>query len=266
MASKIAFANLKGGTGKTTLCINVAAQLALHNSKKVLVVDFDPQANATSGLGIDSQSLTHSIYDAVLTQCEGYDGVPITQIILETEIENLHLAPSELDFSAAALVMQGAKDRAGILARILEPVQQFYDYILIDLPSDIGLFTLNGLYAADRIVVPIDLSIFALEGFENLKIYCSDLEKKLGKAGAQFTIVLNRSVKPRVSAKKAKTPSPSQEIETAIKAMSYPLFTVPDSVIVYRAQQAGVPVAKFSPKSGLDNAFGAIANYLALSH
>lgn len=264
MAETIAFANLKGGTGKTTLCINIAAHLALHDSSvKVLVIDFDPQASVTSGLGIDSKSLENSIYDVVLSQCEGYDGVPMTQVILETEIENLHLAPSEVDLSAAVWVMQHATDRVGILHRVLEPIQQFYDYILIDLPSDIGLFTLNGLYVADQIVVPLDPSVFALEAFENLKIYCSDLKKSLNQATADFIIVLNRYVKGKTSANKAKMLSPSQEIEAASKLMPYSLFIVPESVVVYRAQQAGIPVAKLSPKSVLDNAFRAIATHLS---
>ncbi|MEM9487015.1 MAG: AAA family ATPase [Cyanobacteria bacterium P01_F01_bin.116] len=264
MSSVITFANLKGGTGKTTLCINVAAHLAKNH--QVLVVDFDPQANATSGLGIDSKQLECSIYDAVLSQCQGYDDVPITQIIVETEVENLHLATSELDFSAAAVVMQTAQDNLDILTRVLEPIQQFYDYILIDLPSGMGMFVLNGLRVADQIVVPLDLSVFSLESFENLKIYCSDLEQAMGIAMAPFTIVLNRYVKARTSAKKTSTRGPSQEIESAVKAMSYDLFTVPDSVIVYRAQQAGIPVRDYSPKSSIDNAFGAIANYLSLSN
>ncbi|NET37279.1 MAG: AAA family ATPase [Cyanothece sp. SIO1E1] len=145
MTKTIAFANLKGGTGKTTICINTAAHLAKISSGRVLVVDFDPQANATSGLGIEGKTLKYSMYDAVLNQCEGYEGVPITQIILATDVENLHLAPSELDLGVAAMLLQPAQDRTNILNRILAPVKQFYDYILIDLPSDTGLFILNGL-------------------------------------------------------------------------------------------------------------------------
>src|SRR5436309_949103 len=92
-AQCIAFANHKGGTGKTTSCLSIAGYLAKSGSK-VLVVDFDPQANATSGLGIDKKTLHYSMYDAVLDQCDGHKGVPITHVIVETDVKNLHLAPS----------------------------------------------------------------------------------------------------------------------------------------------------------------------------
>ena len=99
-AQCIAFANHKGGTGKTTSCLSIAGYLAKSGSK-VLVVDFDPQANATSGLGIDKSSLRHSMYDAVLDQCDGREGVAISHVIVETDIINLHLAPSEFDLAVA---------------------------------------------------------------------------------------------------------------------------------------------------------------------
>ncbi len=100
VAECVVFANCKGGTGKTTSCLSIAGYLAKSGSK-VLVVDFDPQANATSGLGIETLTLKYSMYDAVLDQCDGYEGVPITQVILETDVENLHIAPSELDLAVA---------------------------------------------------------------------------------------------------------------------------------------------------------------------
>src|SRR5882757_3789367 len=99
-AQCIAFANHKGGTGKTTSCLSIAGYLAKSGSK-VLVVDFDPQANATSGLGIDKTKLAHSMYDAVLDLIDGYQGVPLTQVIVETDIPNLHLAPAEFDLAVA---------------------------------------------------------------------------------------------------------------------------------------------------------------------
>lgn len=97
-AECIVFANHKGGTGKTTSCLSIAGYLA-RSSRNVLVVGFDPQANATSGLGIDTMAVKNSIYDAVLDQCNSHEGVPITQAILETDVENLHVVPSELDLA-----------------------------------------------------------------------------------------------------------------------------------------------------------------------
>lgn len=107
-------ANHKGGTGKTTSCLSIAGCFA-KSSNKVLVVDFDPQANATSALGIDMMSLQHSIYVAVLEQCGGYEGVSITWVILETGLESLDVAPGKLDLAVAEVLVQHAKDRAGIL-------------------------------------------------------------------------------------------------------------------------------------------------------
>ena len=118
-AQCIVFANHKGGTGKTTTCLSIAGCLA-GSGYKVLVVDFDPQASATSGLGIDGMSLRASMYDAVLDQCEGQEGVPITQVILETDMENIHIAPSELDLGVAEILMQRSRNRTSILHRIME--------------------------------------------------------------------------------------------------------------------------------------------------
>ncbi len=264
MTKTIAFVNLKGGSGKTTLCINIAGYLAKKQDKsKVLVVDFDPQANATSALGIEGKTLEKSIYDAVLRQCESNLGASITQIILETEVKNLHLAPSELDLAAASILMQNTKNRVEILSRILEPIKKFYDYILIDSPSDTGLFILNSLRAADRLVVPIDSSIFSLEALENLKIYCRDIEEMTGHYIEQFTIVLNRYIKSGSKAKKSSKPGASEEIQSTVKAMSHTLFVVPDSLLVYRSQQEGLPISDYAPTSALGKAYGEIANYLA---
>lgn len=261
MTKTIAFANLKGGTGKTTLCVNIAGYLVKRNEGKVLVVDFDPQANATSGLGIDSNSLENSIYNVILNQCDGYTGVPIAKIILQTEVENLHLAPAELNLAALSMILQNVSDRVSVLHRILEPIKQYYDYILIDVPSDSGLFILNSLRAADQVVVPLDSSIFALEALENLKKYCQDIEQMTSYAITNLTIILNRYIKSRT--KKSNKPSASEAIEAQIKAMSYPLFTVPDSVLVYQAQYEGLPIANYAPTSQLGKAYAAIADYLA---
>ncbi len=257
----IAFANIKGGTGKTTLCVNIAGYLTKTHEAKVLVVDFDPQGNATSGLGIDGNSLENSIYNAILNQCDGYVGVPITKIILQTEVENLHLAPSELNLAALSMILQNVPNRVTILHQSLESIKEYYDYILIDVASDSGLFMLNSLYAADQVVVPLDLSIFALEALENLKIYCHDIEQMTDRVIGKLIIILNRYIKPRT--KKSNKLSVSEEIEAQIKAMSYPLFTVPESVLVYQAQYEGLPISHYAPTSRLGKAYHAIANYLA---
>lgn len=259
----IAFANFKGGTGKTTTCINVAGALATQQDQsKILVVDFDPQANATSGLGVDGTTLEYSIYDAVLDQCEGYTGVPITKIIVETGVENLHLAPSELDLSAVPMVMLPTKDRVGILNRLLEPIKSFYDYILLDVPSDSGLFMLNTLRAAQHLVIPLDSSVFALEALEKLSTFSQEVEQMNNHVIESFTIVLNQYKKSRSSTKRTTNPSPSEEIASQLKAMDYKVFPVPESVLVYRSQQAGMPLSHHEPASKIAQAYDEIARYL----
>ena len=267
MPYTIAFVNLKGGIGKTTICLNVAAHMAQRKERgRVLVVDFDPQANATSALGIDQKTLNYSIYDALLNQCEEGHGVPITKVIVETSVEDLHLAPSDLDLGSAIMVMHPAPDRVGLLRRLLEPVRSFYDYILIDTPSDTGLFVLNSLRAADDVLVPLDLSVFSLNALENLKLYCHDLEQMTGHRLGPFTIVLNRCTPPSPTSKKSNRTTPAMEMLTAIKAMSHPIFTVPESVLAYRAQLAGLPILQHSPNSSINKAYAAIANHLITRH
>jgi chromosome partitioning protein len=125
IAECIAFANYKGGTGKTTSCLSIAGFLAKSGSK-VLLIDFDPQASATSAIGIDKLTVKHSIYDAILSLCDGYEGVPLRDILLETDVENLHLAPSEWDLSAAEVIMQTTRDRVTLLRTLIQSVQSLY--------------------------------------------------------------------------------------------------------------------------------------------
>jgi len=266
MAKTIAFANLKGGTGKTTICINIAGCLTLiHPTIQVLVVDFDPQANATSGLGIDENSLENSIYDVVLNQFQEYKGVPITQAIVETQIKNIHLVPSELNLAAASILMQQVKDKVGILNRILTPIKSYYDYILIDVPSDTGLFMLNSLRAADEAVLPIDNSVFSVEALEKFQIYCQDIQEMTGHKINRFTVVLNRYTKSKASSQSKKLSKNNiyQEIEEAVKKMSYPLYKIPESLLIYRSQQEGMPIHHISPTSQIVKNYMEIANYLS---
>lgn len=252
-AKLISFANHKGGTGKTTSCVSVAGWLAKWG-KKVLVVDFDPQANATSGLGIDGRSLQSSIYDSVLGRCGGYENVPVPQVILATDIENLHLAPSEFDLSAAEVIMHKSKRRTDILSRILEDVKPLYDYILIDLPTSTGLLKINGLCASDHVVVPLDPGVFSFEAIHNLKATFLDIKKMTGHSINEFTVCLIRHKKYRTGVK-----SPSQEIEAKLKELFDAVFTVPESVYIYRAQKQGIPVSHYAPKSTAAKAYEEIA-------
>jgi len=261
-AECIGFANHKGGTGKTTSCLSIAGYLAKSGSK-VLVVDFDPQANATSGLGIDTSTLKYSMYDAVLDQCDGYEGVPITQVILETDVGNLHVAPSELDLAVAEVMVQHTRNRAGILNRVLGKVRPLYDYILIDLPPGTGLLTINGLCASDQVVVPLDPSIFSLEALDNLKTSFRDIKRMAGHSINGITAVLIRYTKPDVFSRLLRRHNPSQEVEERLRTMFDTVFIVPDSVEIYEAQRQGVPISHYAPGSRVGRAYAEISKSIS---
>jgi len=263
-AECIVFANHKGGTGKTTSCLSIAGYLAKSGSK-VLVVDFDPQANATSGLGIDTTTLKYSMYDAILNQCDGYEGVSIFQVILGTDVENLHVAPSELDLAVAEVLMQHNRNRAGILNQVLEKVRPLYDYILIDLPPGSGLLTINGLCASDQVVVPLDPSIFSLEALGNLKISFDDIKRMAGHPINRITAVLIRYVKPNIFSRMFHKRNPSQEVAEKLETMFDTVFIVPDSIEIYGAQRQGVPISHHAPGSMVGRAYAEITRSISIN-
>ena len=161
MAKVIGFVNQKGGVGKTTSTINVARYLA-EFGKRVLLVDLDPQGNASSGLGIDARRLEKNLYHAMIL------GLPPQEIILRTETENLHIIPAAQDLAGAEIEMVHIDSREFRLRNVLRQVRQYYDYILIDSPPSLGLLTVNGLVASDEVVIPVQTEYYALEGLSQL--------------------------------------------------------------------------------------------------
>ena len=189
MGKIISLANQKGGVGKTTTAINLAASLA-SLGQEVLIVDADPQANASSGLGVDVRTLEFTIYECLI------DRVPPEQAIRRTEVENLSILPSHIDLVGAEIEMLNMENRERVMKQVIAPLRATYDYILIDCSPSLGLITVNALTASDSVIIPVQCEYFALEGISKLlntiKIIKSKLNMALEIEGFLLTMYDNR--------------------------------------------------------------------------
>lgn len=190
MGKIVAFLNQKGGVGKTTTCVNMAAYLALIG-KKVLVLDIDPQGNASSNLGIDKESKPKTIYNVII------DDNTIEEVILPTKVNNLDIIPADMDLAGAEIELTQMNNREKVVRNILKKIRDNYDYICIDCPPSLGMITVNVLTACNSVIIPIQCEYFALEGLSQLmytvKLVKKHLNEDISVEGVVLTMKDNRS-------------------------------------------------------------------------
>lgn len=251
----IAFVHYKGGTGKTTSCLSIAGYLA-KQGKKVLVVDLDPQGNATSGLGIDKRTLIDSMYDIMKNKKR-----KINNIILKTDINNLHLAPAEQNLEMLDLKSYKKKADAFCLKNVLKSIKDYYDYILIDTPPVHSHFIINSMVAADSIIVVLDPGIFSLEGIEILKKSFGDFLKKLNlNLNIEMALITKTpgfSLFRRNYAKEIK-----KDTEKLLKKK---VFMIPYSGYIFETHAKGIPISHYKPRSKVGKAYKKVARDILIN-
>jgi len=236
MAKVIAFTNQKGGVGKTTTCVNLSAYL-VDMGKRVLIVDVDPQGNATSGVGVDKSVTDKTIYDVL---CEQSD---ISDVVVLTPVKGLEIVPATVDLAGAEVELVRMPGRERLLKKYIDKVRSSYDFVCIDCPPSLGLLTLNALTAADALVIPIQCEYFALEGVSQLintirLIRKQGLNSELDIDGVLLTMYDKRS---------SLTDQVSNEI---LKFFGKKVFKtkIPRNVRLAEAPSHGKPITLYDPK------------------
>lgn len=213
MAKIISFINQKGGVGKTTSAVNTASYLA-DAGKFVLLVDLDPQGNATSGLGIDPRRVEHSLYSTMV------DGGEVRDAIVDTGMDGLNLIPATADLAGANVELVDVENREFRLYDVLRQVRTDYDYIIIDSPPSLGVLTINGLVASDDIIIPVQAEYYALEGLgqllETIELVQNNLQPNLNIMGAVITLYDRRNRLARQVVREMRLHFPGKVFESVI--------------------------------------------------
>ena len=229
MGKIIAFSNQKGGVGKTTTCVNMSAYLA-SKGYKCLVVDLDPQGNATTGLGFSKSEVKNSVYQVMI------DDAPIESAVMKTCVDGLDILPSSIDLAGAEVELVYLKDRERVLKRVLETAKKSYDFITIDCPPSLGLLTINALAASDTVIIPIQSEYYAMEGLSQLmntiKLVVKHLNPDLKIEGVVLTMSDNRAIISRQISSEIKRFFGKRVFETII----------PRNIRLAEAPSHGVPI------------------------
>ncbi len=251
-AQYIAFVHHKGGTGKTTSCLNIAGWL-VRMKKTVLVVDLDPQGNATSGLGIDRRTIDEQLYDVLLGQKN------IREVILETD-SGVNLVPSSLDLLAIETHMAGKIQNTRMLKEKLVDIDGHFDYVLIDLPPGSTMLMINGIVACENIIIPLDSGIFAYKALETLKVLLMNITEELGVETNVMMALLrgySRSIFERGLSSNIK--KLLKKFLTMNLTSNVKIFKIPFSRKIYKAQMKGMPISHYAPYSDVGRAYKRIA-------
>ncbi|MDD6066406.1 MAG: AAA family ATPase [Firmicutes bacterium] len=236
MERTIVVANQKGGVGKTTTAINLAASLAELN-QKILVIDMDPQGNTTSGLGVDKDGVENTVYEMMLGECS------IEDAIVKSEYDNLDVLPSNINLAAAEIELVGIEEKEYILKKETDKVKEKYDFILIDCPPSLSMLTINAMCAANTVLVPIQCEYYALEGLSQL-IHTIDLVRdrlnpELEIEGVVFTMY------------DARTNLSLQVVENVKNNLNQNIYKtiIPRNVRLAEAPSHGMPITSYDSKS-----------------
>ncbi len=236
MGKIISITNQKGGVGKTTTAINISASLAVAE-KKVLLVDMDPQGNATSGCGIDKRSLKTTIYDAMI------GGMGLKEIIVPTDLRYFQVIPAGIDLIGAEIELIEVEKREFVLRQVLEPLRDDFNFIILDCPPSLGLLTINALTAADSVIIPVQCEYFALEGLsqvlQTIELVRKSLNSALDIEGILLTMFDSRN---NLSHQVA------QEIKEHFKDKVFN-STIPRNVALGEAPSHGKPIITYNINS-----------------
>ena len=236
MAKVIAIANQKGGVGKTTTSVNLSACLG-ELGQRVLLIDIDPQGNATSGLGIDKGKIEKSIYDVLV------DDIPIKDTVIGTEVDNLKVLPATIQLAGAEIELVASMSRETKLKKAIDKIKNEYDFVIIDCPPLLGLLTINSLTAANSILVPIQCEFYALEGLSQLLKTITLIQDNLNQ-----DLVLEGVVLTMFDSRTNLSGQVVQEVKNHFQQKVFKTI-IPRNVRLSEAPSFGRPVIKYDPKS-----------------